>query len=86
MPENSRREKHSSGKKILPIEQKANKQKGYSFNRKKECVNRKLKSQMVERWERIERNVVQTNDEGKRSLRMNQSVMQGNWLMVETFN
>jgi hypothetical protein len=49
MPENSRRERHRSGKKLLPIEQKATKQKGYSFNRKKECVNRKLKSQMGER-------------------------------------
>jgi hypothetical protein len=49
MPENSRREKHRSGKKILPIEQKVNEQKGYSFNRKKECVNRKFRSQMGER-------------------------------------
>ena len=49
MPEYSRREKHTSGKKILPIEQKVNEQKGYSFNRKKECVNRKFISLMGER-------------------------------------
>jgi len=49
MPEYSRREKHRPGKKILPIEQKVNEQTGYSFNRKKECVNRKFRSQMGER-------------------------------------
>jgi len=73
-------------KKILPIENRANKQDEYQFNRKKGWVNRTLKSQVDERWERIERNAIQTNDEGRCSLRMSQSVTCRNWLMVVTFN
>jgi hypothetical protein len=46
----------------------------------------KLKNQLGERWERIECKASWKNDTGKCSLRMNQSVMYGNYLMVETFN
>lgn len=86
MPENKMRAKRRPGKKILPIVQRATWPEGYTFNRKKEGVNGKLKSQMYGRWELIERIAVQTNNKRRRSLRMNQSVMCGNYLMVETFN
>jgi len=53
---------------------------------KERMRKRKLNNQLDERWERIKCEACWTNDKGKCSLRISQSVMYGNCLMAETFN
>lgn len=86
IPENSRRERSSSERRYCQLNTGQINRMDNQFNRKKGLVNITLKSQVNERWERIERNAIQTNDGGKCSLKMSQSVLCRNWLMVVTFN